>query len=143
MIQIRSATAGERGLLEALQMRASLANDGDREAILAHPESVSIPEGAWVFVAEDDARLGFAAVLRRDDGDVELDGLFVEPALWRSGVGKLLVQHCVQFSRELGAAALHVVGNSHAEAFYLACGFDVAGVGMTQFGPSILMTLEV
>ncbi len=97
-----------------------------------------------MFVAEEGGtRLGFAALLPRNDGDIDLDGLFVEPHLWRSGVGRLLVEYCAQFSRDAGAVAIHVVGNPHAEAFYLACGFVVAGEGMTEFGPSILMTLTV
>jgi len=72
-----------------------------------------------------------------------LDGLFVEPDLWRSGVGRLLVQYCADFSRTAGATILHVVGNPHAEGFYLACGFVVIGAGVTRFGPSILMALEL
>jgi hypothetical protein len=37
---IRPAVVSEQKLLEALQLRASLMNAGDREAILAHPGSL-------------------------------------------------------------------------------------------------------
>lgn len=142
------ATLAERTALEGLQLRASLSNPGDREAILANPDAIAIPpeqfDNGWVFVAEEDGIvLGFAAVYLRDDGDFELDGLFVEPTLWRSGVGRRLVQHSALFSREAGAKALHVIGNPHAEGFYLSCGFEVLGRGDTRFGPSILMRLSV
>ena len=96
IVEIRLAAPSERSSLEALQMRASLANEGDRAALLAHPAAVSIPDGqieaGQVFVAEaGGTMLGFAAVLPRDDGGTELDGLFVEPELWRGGTGRLLV----------------------------------------------------
>jgi len=35
-------------------------------------------------------------MLPRPDGDVELDGLFVDPDVRRCGVGRSLVDHCVQ-----------------------------------------------
>lgn len=39
----RPATAGERRQLVELQRRASLANPGDREALLAHPDAIDLP----------------------------------------------------------------------------------------------------
>ena len=33
----------EQKALEALQLRASLTNDGDREALLANPDAIKIP----------------------------------------------------------------------------------------------------
>jgi hypothetical protein len=65
-VRIRLALASEPRALEALQMRASLANPGDREGVVQ----------------------GFAAILPREDGDVELDALFVEPNTWRRGCGR-------------------------------------------------------
>ena len=56
--------------------------------------------------------------------ETDLDALFVEPATRRRGIGRLLVEHCASVAREHGSTALHVVGNPHAEAFYLACGFE-------------------
>ena len=148
MIEIRVALPGEVGALEAVQMRASLANPGDRDAILAHPDAVSIPleqfTNGWVFAAvDDDQVIGFAAVFPRADGDWELDGLFVEPTVWRSGVGRQLVEYAATYTAAAGSSALRVIGNPHAEAFYHACGFTTVGAGDTRFGPSILMRLVV
>ena len=78
-------------------------------------------------------------ILPRPDGDAELDGLFVEPPLWRRGIARRLVAHCAQRARERGARALHVVGNSHALAFYAACGFEKVGMTQTQFAPGTLL----
>ena len=45
------------------------------------------------YVAERDGQiLGFCVVLPRPDGDADLDGLFVEPVIWRRGIGRRLVQ---------------------------------------------------
>lgn len=39
-IQIRLALPSEQRALEALQMRASLSNPGDRDALLANPDAI-------------------------------------------------------------------------------------------------------
>src|SRR5690606_31418477 len=95
----RTARASEQKALEALQWRASLTNEGDREALLANPDAIELPLDqivtGLVFVAERaGVALGFAAILPREDGTTELDGLFVEPQVWKQGVGRLLVEHC-------------------------------------------------
>jgi GNAT superfamily N-acetyltransferase len=143
-ILIRCALAQERDALEGLQWRASLANKDDRDALLAHPDAVELPlaqiEAGQVLVAEiAGARVGFAAILPRDDGDVELDGLFVEPDLWKAGIGRALVENCFRLGRHIGAAAIRVTGNPHALGFYRACGFEVVGSHETRFGPGLLM----
>jgi GNAT superfamily N-acetyltransferase len=119
---IRLALPGERAALEALQWRASLAYPDYRDLLLAHPDAIEVPigqiEAGQVWVAEDHADLvGFAAVLPRADGDLELDALFVEPGRWRAGIGRRLVQRCLESARERGTGALHVVGNPRAAGF--------------------------
>jgi GNAT superfamily N-acetyltransferase len=47
--------------------------------------------------------VGFAVVLPRDDGHTELDGLFVEPKLWRRGVGRGLIEEVRAFASADGA----------------------------------------
>jgi GNAT superfamily N-acetyltransferase len=93
-----------------------------------------------VFLAErDGAIVGFFAVLPRGDGETELDALFVEPNLWRQGLGKLLIEHCADVARAQGSALLHVVGNPHAKEFYAACGFQVTGTVQTRFGVGLAL----
>lgn len=143
-IAIRLAAREEREALEALQLRASLANEGDRKAILANPDAISLPveqiEAGLVIVAEAGGPvIGFAALLPRPDADVELDGLFVEPALWRGGVGQALVKRCCELGKEMNAVHLHVVGNPHALGFYERCGFERRGFESTRFGSGIVM----
>ena len=147
-IFIRLALDNEQKPLEALQWRASLNNAGDRAALLANPDAIVLPleqiTSGLVFVAERHGKLvGFAALLHREDGQIELDGLFVEPGLWRSGVGRALIEYCAAFAWRSGAEALHVVGNPHALGFYTACGFEIIGRTETQFGTGLLMRSSV
>ena len=143
-VTIRTAAAAERQQLEALQRRASLANPGDRDALLANPDAIELPqdqlESGHVFVAEmAGSPAGFAALVFRSDGDAELDALFVEPDMWRQGLGAALIEHCAEVARAAGSCVLNVVGNPHAEGFYAAVGFDVVGIVPTRFGPGLLM----
>lgn len=141
---IRPAIPAERRTLEALQWRASLGNEGDRDALLRHPDAIDLPleqiAAGGVFVLEQDGAIaGFAAILPRDDGDTELDALFVEPSIQRRGIGRKLIDHCADQARSKGSSALHVVGNIHAKPFYLSCGFTIVGTFDTRFGLGLLM----
>src|SRR5215469_3547999 len=103
-VRIRPAVSSERKDLEALQWRASLTNSGDRYALLANADAIELPieqiDAGCVFVAEWDGVIaGFSTVLPRDDGQAELDALFVEPTIRRRGIGRLLVEHCVTVAR--------------------------------------------
>ena len=55
-IKVRPALLIERKALEALQTRASLANPGDRDALIANPDAIELPpsqiEEGQVLVAE-------------------------------------------------------------------------------------------
>jgi len=102
-----------------------------------------IVEGC-VFVAERGGVVaGFAAVVPRLDGGAELDALFVEPHLWKRGIGRQLVEHIADAARVTGASFLHVVGNPHAEGFYLSCGFTVIGTVETRFGVGLAMRRQL
>ena len=143
-LAIRLARIDEQTALESLQRRASLNNPGDRDALLANPDAIALPieqlATECVFVAERDGVLaGFAAVLPRPDGGAELDALFVEPHLWKQGIGRRLVEHVAEVARGRSAPFLHVIGNPHAERFYVCCGFKVTGIVDTQFGPGFSM----
>lgn len=144
-ISIRPARTDEQTMLESLQRRASLSNPGDRDALLANPGAIALPieqiTDGCVFVAERDGTVvGFAAVVQRPDGGAELDALFVEPHLWKQGIGRLLVDHGADIARARAARFLHVIGNPHAEGFYISCGFHITGTIETQFGIGLAMS---
>jgi GNAT superfamily N-acetyltransferase len=144
-ITLRPARPDERQALEDLQRRASLVWDAYRAQLLAHPEAIHLPAdqiaAGGVCVAESSGDiLGFSVVLPRDDGDAELDGLFVEPSAWRNGIGRALVEAASRRAACDGALALHVTSNPLAEEFYHACGFSYSGEAQTRFGPARTMS---
>jgi len=145
---IRPAVPSEQMELERLQLRASLENAGDRDALLAHPDAIELPAEqiakGGVFVSEwNGAIVGFAAVEPAADGESELDALFVDPLMQRRGIGRSLVERCAEVARKRGSTALRVVGNPHAKSFYAACGFEVIGTTETRFGQGLLMRKTV
>ena len=134
--------------LEALQWRAALSLDEYRKALLAHPDAVELPiehvaQGRTVVAERDSVLGGFAVVLPRGDGDADLDGLFVEPAMWRQGIGSRLVQAAASLAASGGAKYLHVVAHPGALAFYAACGFVPVGETQTRFGIGLAMSKPI
>ena len=146
----RLAVPAERSALEDLQRRASLIWEEDRDALLANPDAIELPleqitDGRTIVAENVGELLGFAVVLRRDDGDAELDGLFVEPEQWRNGIGRALLEHAERIAAKDGAATLWVTANTRALEFYGACGFVTVGEVATRFRPAPRMrkTIDV
>jgi GNAT superfamily N-acetyltransferase len=138
-VTLRPATPEERHELEELQRRASLELPDYRDQLLANPDAIHLPPAqianGQVIVAEFHGRIaGFAAVVGG-----ELDGLFVEPKLWRHGIGKILVDAATHEARRRGLA-LSVTANPTARGFYESCGFTVEGEEQTRFGPGLRMS---
>lgn len=143
-LRIRPGQLAERNLLEDLQRSASLALDDYREALLANPDAIALPaeqiERGDVLVAEIDGRLAGFAVILDEAGKAELDGLFVEPGLWRNGIGLVLIEAAATEARRRGLGPLTVIANPTAEEFYVKCGFVAKGTAHTRFGPGIRMS---
>jgi GNAT superfamily N-acetyltransferase len=138
-LRLRLAAPGERQELEDLQRRASLALPDYRDQLAAHPDAIHLPaeqvDGGQVIVAELEGRIaGFAAVVGN-----ELDGLFVEPALWRRGIGSALIEAATHQARRDGLA-LRVTASPTAREFYESCGFSIEGEADTRFGPAFRMS---
>jgi GNAT superfamily N-acetyltransferase len=136
---IRLARTEERQELEDLQRRASLALPEYRAQLEANPDAIELPlaqiANGQVHVAELDGRVaGFAALVGG-----ELDGLFVEPDLWRRGIGAALVDRATHEARRKGLAVT-VIANPGAREFYESCGFAVEGEAQTRFGPALKMS---
>jgi len=138
-LRLRLALTEEHEELEELQRRASLELPEYREQLIDNPAAVHLPHAqianGQVIVAELDGEIaGFAAVVGG-----ELDGLFVEPDLWGSGIGRILVEAAVHEARQRGLS-LTVIANPRARGFYETCGFAVEGEEQTRFGPALRMS---
>lgn len=138
-LRLRLARPEERQELEELQRRASLALPEYREQLEANPDAIHLPlaqiANGQVIVAEVDGRLaGLAAVVGG-----QLDGLFVQPELWRQGIGRALAEFAAHEARRRGYT-LWVIANRGAREFYERCGFSVEGEAKTRFGPALRMS---
>jgi GNAT superfamily N-acetyltransferase len=143
-MRIRLAREEERGALEDLQRRASLAIGTYHEQLEAHPEAIHLPASqialGEALVAEIDGEVvGFAVLLDKSES-AELDGLFVEPARWRQGIGSALVLEAVHVARNRGLSLVTVVAEPGARRFYEKCGFRLEGEAETRFGPALRMS---
>lgn len=141
---IRPARLDERQSLMELQRRASLMWEEDRANLLAHPDAIDLPAdqivGGHVFVwMEAGEVLGFSVVIPREDGDAELDGLFVEPDSWGRDIGRRLLDHAAEVARDRGSCSLNVTANKRALGFYARCGFEPLGEVGTRFSTGMAM----
>jgi GNAT superfamily N-acetyltransferase len=101
-------------------------------------------DAGHTYVAERSGQiLGFSVVLPRPDGDADLDGLFVEPAIWKHGAGKRLVQHAERLAASRGSEWLYVIANPRARGFYQACAFEQLGEEQTRFASRLTMRKRV
>ncbi|HET6866726.1 MAG TPA: GNAT family N-acetyltransferase [Solirubrobacteraceae bacterium] len=148
MPRIRDATAGEAASLEALQRRSSDVWEAYREQLAANPDAIELPQSyidnGWVRVAVDDrdTPIGFSVVIPGSGLSHELDGLFVEPARMRGGVGRALVEDAAARASGRGAACLEVIAGP-AQGFYERVGFGLIGAADTRFGPAVRMRREL
>lgn len=140
-VGIRFAAPDESTGLEQLQFRASIALPTYREDVLRHPEVIHLPPSLIVqkrvrVAVHASVTVGFIALLAPEDSVSKLDGLFVDPAWWRQGIGSALIRDACDLARAEHTHAIHVVANPDALEFYHACGFITVGETQTQFGPA-------
>ena len=91
-------------------------------------------------VGEADDLPPFLEPLRaRAAGLAELDGLFVDPELWRGGVGRALLQAAEAQAVQAGSGRMHVMANPAALGFYHALGFSEVGEAQLRFGRAAVM----
>ena len=138
-VGLRLARPEERDELEELQRRASLELEEFKKQLLANPDAIHLPPAqianGQVIVAELDGEVaGFAALIGG-----ELDGLFVEPELWRRGIGRALIDAAAHEARRKGLT-LTVIANPSARLFYESCGLTIEGETLTRFGPALRMS---
>jgi ribosomal protein S18 acetylase RimI-like enzyme len=142
-VVIRDAVAADLPALRDIFRRASLTNESDREALLAHPEVLelddSLLDAGGTRVAEiDGLSAGFATVIVTGD-DAELDDLFVAPEQMGNGIGRMLVLDSCSVAAASGARHVAVTANPAARQFYERVGFEYEGEADTRFGPAVRM----
>jgi GNAT superfamily N-acetyltransferase len=146
-IHLRDATLTDMPALQAIFERASLSNEGDRTALLEHPDALryssdAVRRGNTRVAVRDDRIVGFASTVV-EGTTCELEDLFVDPDYMRQGIGRALIVDAITRARDRHAAQITVTANPHALAFYLALGFESHGTTETRFGPGTRMHLPI
>jgi len=98
----------------------------DRE-VLDDPDGEIVAKGGRIFMAFKDAEpVGCVALVRMADGGYEVAKMTVVEGLRGSGLGRLLMQRCIEAGAEAGAPRLYLETNSGlapALGLYRAMGF--------------------
>ena len=98
----------------------------DRE-VLGDPQGKIIAKGGRVYMALHDGEpVGCVALMKMDDGGYEVAKMTVSETLRGSGLGRLLMQRCIDAGAELRATRLYLETNSTlapALGLYRAMGF--------------------
>ena len=116
-----------RTLNEAWISRLFAIEAKDRQ-VLDDPQGAILDKGGRIFVAEaeDGAAVGCVALLALPDGGYEVAKMTVAESLRGSGLGKRLMQACIEAGRAAGAPRLYLETNSGlgpALALYRSFGF--------------------
>jgi GNAT superfamily N-acetyltransferase len=146
LVAIRTAELADHDEVQDVRRRSSLSNEGDRENILANPDTLDydpapLREGRARVALRDDRIIGFATTA--GDDQLELEALFVDPPSMRTGVGRALVEDLVENAKARGITRVNVTANDHALAFYEALGFVNDGLVPTRFGHAPRMHLNI
>jgi GNAT superfamily N-acetyltransferase len=130
-IDIRMATSDDLPAMIRVQLHSVTAAYPDpiRALLVANPQIVveevsrRWSEGDVFVVARRGERLvGFAAA-SVNVSRAELVALFVEPELWRGGIGTALTDFIARRMSAIGVDRLSVLANPLVEGFYTAAGF--------------------
>ena len=108
----------------------------DRE-VLENPQAKIIAKGGRIFMAVQDGRaVGCVALLKMGDGGYEVAKMTVSEDLRGSGLGRRLMQRCIDAGAELGASRLYLETNSGlgpALGLYRAMGFQDLAPAATEY----------
>jgi GNAT superfamily N-acetyltransferase len=118
--------AAFRALNEAWIAKSFAIESKDRE-VLDDPQGKIVAPGGRIFMAFQDVEpVGCVALIRMDDGGYEVAKMTVVETLRGSGLGRRLMQRCIEAGAEAGAPRLYLETNSGlapALGLYRAMGF--------------------
>ena len=129
-VTIRTATPSDATALSQLARRAIRATSYESAQIEEWSASFTprtlgpaLTDTAYVFETDSEP-LGFATLVRRDDGSAELDLLYVDPECSRIGIGRALVEAVAAEATRLGAHTLWADASRPAQLMLAHCGFE-------------------
>ena len=144
--QIRPARAEEATGLARLAVRAT-EHDGHDPVLMARLAPVlqidlTLIAAGLVFVAEDVSGAVIGVVALRPlspSGLFLLEGIFVEPAFMRRGIGRRLIETAAGYARKLGGCAIIIYANPTSAGFYVRLGAIRIGTSPFVFSSDLLL----
>ena len=130
--KIRPAKSEEASDLSALAVRSKAYWGYDDDFMAACLSELTVsPEAVRrnpTYVIEADNRvMGFYMLSPIEDGNVELDYLFVEPDVIGRGYGKKLMEHAKAVGKARGSSLMIIQSDPNAEQFYRRVGGELIG----------------
>ena len=136
MIKLRDARRNELPSLSELCLRSKAVWGYDdafmtacRTELTLRPDEL---QSTHLQVAERETGVAGLAQVKVTDVDADLLKLFVEPALLRSGVGRLLFEWAIATARALGAIRMIIEADPGATPFYERMGARHAGFARSR-----------
>ena len=143
MIQLRDARQDELPSLGELCLRSKAIWGYDDAFMTACQNELTLRpdelQSTHLQVAERDSTVVGLAQVKVTDSDADLLKLFVEPALLRSGVGRLLFEWATARARCLGAVRMIIEADPDAASFYERMGARYAGFAPSQSIPGRML----
>jgi GNAT superfamily N-acetyltransferase len=144
--EIRGAAPDEQRELTRLCVRATM-HAGHDEAFIERTMpalTITVPliTANCVQVAEDGTRevVGVVVVISTAlQGIAQLYGLYVDPAHWKRGIGRVLFGAAVARAKTIRAGALMITAEPTAEGFYKRMGSIRIGEGPFYFSPETIL----
>ena len=143
---VRQAKPEEQRELTRLSVRATMHAGHDEafvdRSIAALMITLPMISGNWVQVAEDSSSkiVGVVWVTPTAlQGIALLQGLYVEPALWKRGIGRVLFGAAVTRAKEFKAGAIMINAEPSAEGFYRRMGATRIGEAPFYFSPETIL----
>jgi GNAT superfamily N-acetyltransferase len=146
LYSVRSALPEDQRELTRLRVRATMRAGYDDafidRAMPALTMTIPLISGGCVQLAQD--TLGeivgvVAATTTTLQGIALLYAIFVDPAHWKSGIGRLLFGAAVDRARQLKAGAMMIHAAPSAEGFYKKMGAIRIGEGPFVYSPEIML----
>jgi GNAT superfamily N-acetyltransferase len=147
---IRDISPADLPELSALAIRSKASWGYDGTAMATFTEELTLTDEtlagsavARVACTADGTMLGYYTLRRMDAGGVELDFMFVDPAYFRQGVGRGLLEDAKRKARALEASHLHLIADPNAEGFYAKHGADIVGMHRSSIPGREIPIMEI
>jgi predicted N-acetyltransferase YhbS len=146
--RVRPARVDEAAELTEIAVRATRHDGYDNDTVLrwmpGPKVTLALIAAGLVFVAEGEAgiRQGHVAVRPTGIGGlILLEGIFVDPAVWRRGVGNRLFATAVELSRKMAGNVILINSSPSSVGFYARLGAKKIGTTPFVFSPDVKLSM--